>query len=60
MPELLYAALGLFATDVGLMATQGKRIGDYLFRTKVIEIQEMREERVQDRTTYLKAESMAA
>ena len=60
MPDLLYAALGLFVTDVGLMVTQGKRIGDYLFRTKVIEIQEMREERVKDRTKYLKAESMAA
>jgi hypothetical protein len=60
MPELLYAAAGLFTTDIGLMFVKGKRIGDYLFGTKVIEVQDLRKERIQDRVDYLKAEAAAA
>ena len=59
-PQLLYIAGGLLLTDVGLLVVKGKRIGDYGFGTKVIEVQELREERVKDRTDYLLAESNAA
>ena len=60
MPELLYVAAGLLVTDVGLMVADGRRIGDFLFGTKVIQVQELRDERVKDRTDYLVAESNAA
>ena len=60
MPDLLYVAAGLLVTDVGLMVADGRRIGDFLFGTKVIQVQELRDERVKDRTDYLVAESNAA
>jgi len=60
MPELIYAAGGLLSVDAGLMFLKGKRIGDYLFKTKVVETQELREERIQDRKDYLAAETAAA
>ena len=60
MPELLWVAGGLLTTDVGLLFAKGKRIGDYMFGTKVVEVQDLRKDRVKDRSAYLVAEAAAA
>lgn len=60
---LVYASGGLLALDLGLMATRGFRLGDYMFQTKVIEeaaADPPREERLEDRKDYLAQEKAAS
>lgn len=60
MFELVYVSGGLFALDMVLMVAAGRRLGDYAFGTRVIEEQEDRDLRVQDRKDYLESEKRAA
>ena len=62
VPPLLVASvfypytLGIFAVEAGLLLYSGRKIGDYLGKTKVIDVIEDRPLRLKERQEYVERE----